>query len=110
MLADDCGRRVVVIDTSNEICGDGDVPHPALGRARRMMVPHPEAQHRVMIEAVENHMPEAREAAGLVGGRKGRAAVAARGSGLGGRQPFLPPPPPAPHAFPLFSHSAGHCD
>ena len=62
MLADDCGRRVVVIDTSNEICGDGDVPHPALGRARRMMVPHPEAQHRVMIEAVENHMPEAREA------------------------------------------------
>lgn len=59
VLADEAGRRVVVIDTSNEIAGDGDVPHPAIGLARRMQVPHPERQHAVMIEAVENHMPEA---------------------------------------------------
>jgi hypothetical protein len=51
-------RRVVVIDTSNEIAGDGDIPHPAIGRARRMQVARPEQQHQVMIEAVENHMPE----------------------------------------------------
>ncbi len=58
VLADEMGRRVVVIDTSNEIAGDGDIPHPAIGRARRMQVPEPQHQHRVMIEAVENHMPE----------------------------------------------------
>ena len=58
VLADDLGRRVVVIDTSNEIAGDGDIPHPAIGRARRMQVARPDLQHRVMIEAVENHMPE----------------------------------------------------
>ena len=51
-------RRVVVVDTSNEIGGDGDIPHPAIGRARRMQVARPEFQHEVMIEAVENHMPE----------------------------------------------------
>ncbi|KAI3423869.1 hypothetical protein D9Q98_009703 [Chlorella vulgaris] len=58
LLADDCERRVVIVDTSNEIGGDGDIPHGGIGRARRMQVPQPEAQHRVMIEAVENHMPE----------------------------------------------------
>ncbi|MGC6483680.1 MAG: AAA family ATPase [Synechococcus sp.] len=58
VLADDVGKRVVVIDTSNEIAGDGDIPHPAIGRARRMQVARPELQHHVMIEAVENHMPE----------------------------------------------------
>jgi hypothetical protein len=58
MLANEAPRRVVIVDTSNEIGGDGDVPHPGIGRARRMQVPIPEAQHRVMIEAVENHMPE----------------------------------------------------
>lgn len=52
------GKRVVVVDTSNEIGGDGDIPHPAIGRARRMQVAQPEFQHEVMIEAVENHMPE----------------------------------------------------
>ncbi|RME11318.1 MAG: AAA family ATPase, partial [Ardenticatenia bacterium] len=51
-------KRVVIVDTSNEIGGDGDIPHPAIGRARRMQVPRPELQHEVMIEAVENHMPE----------------------------------------------------
>ncbi|MEB3187370.1 MAG: R3H domain-containing nucleic acid-binding protein [bacterium] len=51
-------KRVIVIDTSNEIGGDGDIPHPAIGRARRMQVPDPLHQHGVMIEAVENHMPE----------------------------------------------------
>ena len=51
-------RRVIVVDTSNEIAGDGDIPHPAIGRARRMQVPSIERQHAVMIEAVENHMPE----------------------------------------------------
>jgi stage III sporulation protein SpoIIIAA len=58
ILADDLEKRVVIIDTSNEIAGDGDIPHPAIGRARRMQVAHPDEQHRVMIEAVENHMPE----------------------------------------------------
>ena len=51
-------KRAVVVDTSNEIGGDGDIPHPAIGRARRMQVSTPELQHEVMIEAVENHMPE----------------------------------------------------
>lgn len=51
-------RRVVIVDTSNEIGGDGDVPHPAIGKSRRMQVSHPERQHEVMIEAVENHNPE----------------------------------------------------
>jgi stage III sporulation protein SpoIIIAA len=59
VLADELGKRVVVVDTSNEIAGDGDIPHPAIGRARRMQVPTPSLQHAVMIEAVENHMPEA---------------------------------------------------
>jgi stage III sporulation protein SpoIIIAA len=58
VLADEFNKRVVVVDTSNEIAGDGDIPHPAIGRARRMQVRRPELQHAVMIEAVENHMPE----------------------------------------------------
>ncbi len=58
VLADELNKRVVIIDTSNEIAGDGDVAHPAIGRSRRMQVAHPELQHHVMIEAVENHMPE----------------------------------------------------
>nr|WCH56350.1 hypothetical protein [Hypnea sp.] len=58
VLADEMEKRVVIIDTSNEIAGDGDIPHPAIGRARRMQVARPELQHKVMIEAVENHMPE----------------------------------------------------
>ena len=52
------GKRVVIVDTSNEIAGDGDIPHDGIGRARRMQVAHPEQQHAVMVEAVENHMPE----------------------------------------------------
>ena len=52
------GKRVIIVDTSNEIGGDGDVPHPAVGRARRMQVATPSLQHEVMIEAVENHNPE----------------------------------------------------
>jgi stage III sporulation protein SpoIIIAA len=51
-------KRVIIVDTSNEIGGDGDIPHPAVGRARRMQVPRPSHQHEVMIEAVENHNPE----------------------------------------------------
>lgn len=58
VLSDDAGKRVIVVDTSNEIAGDGDIPHPAIGRARRMQVATPSKQHAVMIEAVENHMPE----------------------------------------------------
>jgi len=58
VLADEVGKRVVIVDTSNEIGGDGDVPHPAIGSSRRMQVPNPVDQHSVMIEAVENHMPE----------------------------------------------------
>ena len=59
VLADSLGKRVMVVDTSNEIGGDGDIPHPGIGGARRMQVSRPDRQHDVMIEAVENHMPEA---------------------------------------------------
>ncbi len=58
VLAEELRKRVVIVDTSNEIAGDGDIPHPGIGRARRMQVPRPAEQHAVMIEAVENHMPE----------------------------------------------------
>lgn len=58
VLSEDLKRRVIIVDTSNEIAGDGDIPHPGIGRARRMQVPTPALQHAVMIEAVENHMPE----------------------------------------------------
>ena len=54
----DADKRVVIVDTSNEIAGDGDIPHPGIGRARRMQVPTPALQHAVMVEGVENHMPE----------------------------------------------------
>jgi hypothetical protein len=57
-VSDDYQKRVIVVDSSNEIGGEGDIPHPAIGSARRMQVPQPEKQHAVMIEAVENHMPE----------------------------------------------------
>ncbi len=58
VLSDEVERRVVIVDTSNEIAGDGDVPHPGIGSARRMQVRVASEQHNVMIEAVENHMPE----------------------------------------------------
>ena len=58
VLADEARKRVIIVDTSNEIAGDGDIPHPAIGHARRMQVPTPSVQHDVMIEAVENHMPQ----------------------------------------------------
>lgn len=58
LMADDLAKRVVIVDTSNEIAGDGDTPHPAVGHARRMQVRQPEYQKDVMIEAVENHTPE----------------------------------------------------
>ncbi len=58
LVADELGKRVVVVDTSNEIAGDGDIPHPAIGSARRMQVRQPEFQKDIMIEAVENHTPE----------------------------------------------------
>jgi len=58
VLADEMEKRVVIIDTSNEIAGDSDISHPGIGRARRMQVTQTELQHQVMIEAVENHMPQ----------------------------------------------------
>ena len=58
VLSGEMGKRVIVVDTSNEIAGDGDIPHEGIGKARRMQVPSPDRQHAVMIEAVENHMPE----------------------------------------------------
>ncbi len=58
VLADEAQKRVIIVDTSNEIAGDGDIPHPAIGHSRRMQVPAPTEQHGVMIEAVENHMPQ----------------------------------------------------
>ncbi|KAG2604305.1 hypothetical protein PVAP13_4NG037000 [Panicum virgatum] len=59
MLADDYKKRVMIVDTSNEIGGDGDIPHPGIGSARRLQVPNQDVQHKVLIEAVENHMPQA---------------------------------------------------
>ena len=58
VLAENAKKRVIIVDTSNEIAGDGDVPHSAIGHARRMQVARPDEQHAVMIEAVENHMPQ----------------------------------------------------
>jgi stage III sporulation protein SpoIIIAA len=58
VLSTELNKRVIIVDTSNEIAGDGDIPHPGIGTSRRMQVPRPELQHSVMIEAVENHMPE----------------------------------------------------
>jgi stage III sporulation protein SpoIIIAA len=58
LMADELGKRVIVVDTSNEIAGDGDYPHSAIGKARRMQVEQPEFQKNIMIEAVENHTPE----------------------------------------------------
>ncbi|XP_031500457.1 protein SEEDLING PLASTID DEVELOPMENT 1 isoform X1 [Nymphaea colorata] len=58
MLADDYSKRVMIVDTSNEIGGDGDIPHAGIGGARRMQVPNADMQHKVLIEAVENHMPQ----------------------------------------------------
>lgn len=58
VLADEMEKRVIIIDTSNEIAGDSDIPNSGIGRARRMQVPKTELQHHVMIEAVENHMPQ----------------------------------------------------
>lgn len=58
VLSTESTKRVIVVDTSNEIAGDGDIPHPGIGTSRRMQVPRPDLQHAVMIEAVENHMPE----------------------------------------------------
>ena len=58
VLSDESKKRVIIIDTSNEIAGDGDLPHPSIGKARRMQVSNPQNQYQAMIEAVENHMPE----------------------------------------------------
>jgi stage III sporulation protein SpoIIIAA len=58
VLADEMEKRVIIIDTSNEIAGDSDIPHSGIGKARRMQVAKTELQHQVMIEAVENHMPQ----------------------------------------------------
>ena len=58
VLADEMEKRVIIIDTSNEIAGDSDIPHSGIGRARRMQVPNTDFQHQIMIEAVENHMPQ----------------------------------------------------
>ena len=58
VLSVDLSKRVIIVDTSNEIGGDGFIPHPGIGKARRMQVARPELQHDIMIEAVENHMPE----------------------------------------------------
>ena len=58
VLSDEMEKRVIIVDTSNEIAGDSDIPHPGIGRARRMQVAQTDLQHKVMIEAVENHMPQ----------------------------------------------------
>ena len=81
VLADELHKRVIVVDTSNEIAGDGDIPHPAIGRARRMQVPTPTEQHGVMIEAVENRMPQVvvTDEIGTVLGAMAARTIAERG-------------------------------
>ena len=49
---------VMIVDSVNEIAGDGDVPHPCVGDARRMMVPSLPDQSSVMMECVQNFSPE----------------------------------------------------
>merc|ERR1712238_101940 len=58
ILSDELEKRVIIVDTSNEIGGDSDVPHNGIGRARRMQVPKTELQYKIMMGAVENHMPQ----------------------------------------------------
>ena len=58
VISDEMEERVIIVDTSNEIAGDSDIPHSGIGRARRMQVAATELQHQIMIEAVENHMPQ----------------------------------------------------
>lgn len=58
VLSDEMEKRVIVIDTSNEIAGDSDIPHSGIGRSRRMQVPKTELQYKIMLEAIENHMPQ----------------------------------------------------
>src|SRR4029434_8811696 len=58
VLSTELMKRVIIVDTSNEIGGDGDISHPGIGASRRMQVPRPDLQHAIMIEAVQNHMPE----------------------------------------------------
>src|SRR5205814_1174474 len=58
IISTELNKRVIIVDNSNETGGDGDIPHPGIGASRRMQVPRPDLQHAVMIEAVENHMPE----------------------------------------------------
>ena len=105
VLADDMGKRVVVVDTSNEIAGDGDIPHPAIGKARRMQVRTPSLQHEVMIEAVENHMPQViiideigteLEAAGGPHHRRARRPADRHGARQQPRQPDAQPDPVRP--------------
>ena len=57
VLSDELHKRVVIVDTSNEIGGDGDVPHPAIGGARRMQVPDPSQQHKVMVALMHFLVP-----------------------------------------------------
>ena len=105
VLADEHGKRVVIVDTSNEIAGDGDIPHPAIGKARRMQVRTPSLQHEVMIEAVENHMPQVivideigteLEAAGRPDDRRARRPADRHGPRQQPRQPDAQPDPVRP--------------
>ena len=104
-------KRVVIVDTSNEIAGDGDIPHPAIGRARRMQVPEPSLQHEVMVEAVENHMPEviiideiARRKPSPPAPSPNAAAVDRHGARQLARQPAREPDPERPGR----RHRIGH--
>jgi len=58
LLSERLGPAVVVVDSHNEIGGDGKIPHPAIGAARRLQVPDGCDQHEIMREAVRNHYPE----------------------------------------------------
>jgi stage III sporulation protein SpoIIIAA len=113
VLSDDCGRRVVVVDTSNEIGGDGDVPHPGIGGARRMQVAEPSEQHATLIEAVQNHTPQVVVVDEI--GTEARAvlrfSVLCRAVRSSPRERPRPPPPLAfvpPDAPPFDSTSTPH--
>ncbi len=57
-LSTEGGKRVIIIDSCNEIGGEGNVPHFAVGRARRMPIPQGKKQYEIMLEAVESHNPQ----------------------------------------------------
>lgn len=51
-------NQLIIIDTSNEIAGDDQIPHECIGDSRRMMVPSIKDQYLILQECVRNHNPD----------------------------------------------------